>query len=129
MAAKTPLAKELEKARRKAQAEALAMTWEQQLMAYEVPPYVKEHRFNPPRLWRFDYAWPDLRLAVEIEGGVWVSGRHVDPKGFLADLEKYNTATLMGWMVLRVDSGMVDNGKAIQILLTVLDVLRGKGAT
>lgn len=128
MAAKTPLAKELEKARRKAQAEALAKTWEQQLMAHEVPPYVKEYRFNPPRRWRFDYAWVDLLLAVEIEGGVWVSGRHVDPQGFLADLEKYNTATLMGWMVLRVDSGMVDNGKAIQILLTVLDVLRGKGA-
>ena len=116
MAAKTPLAKELEKARRKAQAEALAMTWEQQLMAYEVPPYVKEHRFNPPRLWRFDYAWPDLRLAVEIEGGVWVSGRHTRGVGFRNDCIKYATASLLGWTVMRFTSDMVEDGTAIGFL-------------
>ncbi len=62
---------------------------------------VRELRFAPPRQWRFDYAFPDQRIALEVEGGVWTKGRHTRPRGFLGDIEKYNTATLMGWRVLR----------------------------
>ena len=63
---------------------------------------VKEYRFHPTRMWRFDYAMPSHKIAVEVEGGVWTQGRHTRPKGFLGDVEKYNTATMMGWRVLRV---------------------------
>lgn len=62
---------------------------------------VKEHKFHPTRKWRFDYAIPAHKIAVEVEGGVWTGGRHTSPKGFLGDIEKYNTATVMGWRVLR----------------------------
>lgn len=62
---------------------------------------VKEHKFHPTRRWRFDYAIPAHKIAVEVEGGVWTGGRHTSPKGFLNDMEKYNTATVMGWRVLR----------------------------
>lgn len=62
---------------------------------------VKEHRFHPTRRWRFDYAIPAHMIAIEVEGGVWTGGRHTSPKGFLGDVEKYNTATVMGWRVLR----------------------------
>lgn len=62
---------------------------------------IKEHRFHPPRLWRFDYAIPDFKIALEVEGGVWTQGRHTRPQGFLRDIEKYNTATLDGWRVFR----------------------------
>lgn len=62
---------------------------------------VKEFRFHPKRLWRFDYAIPEHKIALEVEGGVWTQGRHTRPKGFLGDVEKYNTATLMGWRVFR----------------------------
>ena len=62
---------------------------------------VKEYKFNPERKWRFDYAVPEYRIALEVEGGVWTSGRHTRPQGFLGDIEKYNTATLMGWRVFR----------------------------
>lgn len=62
---------------------------------------VKEHRFHPTRKWRFDYAIPAHKIAIEVEGGVWTGGRHTSPKGFLNDMEKYNTATIMGWRVLR----------------------------
>lgn len=62
---------------------------------------VKEFRFHPKRLWRFDYAIPLHKIALEVEGGVWTGGRHTSPKGFLGDMEKYNTATLMGWRVFR----------------------------
>lgn len=62
---------------------------------------VKEYKFHPTRRWRFDYAIPDHKIALEVEGGVWTGGRHTSPKGFLGDIEKYNTATLMGWRVFR----------------------------
>lgn len=61
-----------------------------------------EYRFHPDRKWRFDFAWPDARLALESEGGVFVGGGHGRGAKFIKDCEKYNEATLMGWRVLRV---------------------------
>lgn len=69
--------------------------------ADRVPEPVPEYRFHPHRRWRFDYAWPIYRVAVEIEGGVWTQGRHTRGAGYLADLAKYNSAALLGWLVLR----------------------------
>lgn len=62
---------------------------------------VKEHMFHWTRKWRFDYAIPDLKIAIEIDGGVWDYGRHNRPEGYINDMEKLNTATSMGWLVLR----------------------------
>lgn len=62
---------------------------------------VKEFKFHPVRKWRFDYAIPEHKIALEVEGGVWTGGRHTSSVGFLNDMEKYNTATLMGWRVFR----------------------------
>lgn len=62
---------------------------------------VKEHRFHPERKWRFDYAIPDLKIAVEVDGAVWTCGRHNRAAGYIADMEKLNTAASMGWLVLR----------------------------
>ena len=62
---------------------------------------VKEHRFHPTRKWRFDYAFPAYKVAVEIDGGVWQYGRHNRPQGYLADLEKFNAAAALGWRVLK----------------------------
>ena len=62
---------------------------------------VKEYRFHPVRKWRFDYAIPDLKVAIEIDGAVWNYGRHNRPEGYINDMEKLNTAASMGWLVLR----------------------------
>lgn len=59
---------------------------------------VREHRFHPTRRWRFDFAWPDAKVAVEMEGGAFTGGRHNRGN---ADIEKYNAAVLLGWRVLR----------------------------
>jgi len=66
-----------------------------------LPAPEREYRFDSERRWRFDFAWPSLKIAVEVEGGVWMRGRHVRPVGYLADLEKYNRAVVLGWRVLR----------------------------
>lgn len=66
-----------------------------------LPEPVREYRFDATRRWRFDLAWPDRMLAVEVEGGVWTGGRHTRPTGFIADAAKYNAAAAQGWTVLR----------------------------
>lgn len=66
-----------------------------------LPVPVCEHRFAPPRRWRFDYAWPELLVALEVEGGIWTGGRHTRGAGFLNDINKYNRAALLGWTVVR----------------------------
>lgn len=86
------------------------------LKAAKIPPPELEHRFHPPRRWRFDLAWPDQKLAVEVEGGVWLGGRHTRPAGFEADCEKYNQAALDGWQVLRVTNHMVEDGRALAVI-------------
>lgn len=64
-------------------------------------PCVAEHRFHPVRRWRFDYALPEAKVAIEIDGGLWTYGRHNRAAGYIADMEKLNAATLLGWRVLR----------------------------
>lgn len=66
-----------------------------------IPAPVAEHCFAPPRKWRFDYAWPDYFIALEVEGGVWKRGRHNRASGFLKDMEKYNRAAALGWRVVK----------------------------
>ena len=62
----------------------------------------KEFRFHETRRWRFDYAFPTLKIAVEVDGGVWTGGRHINPAGYINDMEKLNNAAAMGWLVLRI---------------------------
>lgn len=71
-----------------------------------------EHKFHPIRRWRFDWAWPHLKLAVEIEGGVWIGGRHTSGSGFEKDMEKYNEAVLLGWRILRFTPKQMQSGEA-----------------
>ena len=68
------------------------------------PELEQEYRFHPTRRWKADFAHIPSRTIFEIEGGVWCRGRHTSPKGFMADAEKYLTATLEGWTVIRLTS-------------------------
>ena len=73
-----------------------------------------EYRFWPPRRFRLDYAWPSYKLAVEIEGGIWIRGRHNRGKGFLNDMEKYNELARLGWRLYRFTPQ--ESGKAEKLL-------------
>ena len=83
------------------------------IRAANLPAPVREHRFAPPRRWRFDFAWPDLMLAAECEGATWTNGRHVRGKGIENDMEKYNQAALDGWVLLRFTAQMINSGEAL----------------
>lgn len=66
------------------------------------------------RLWRFDFAWPDLMFAVEIEGGQFMAsgGAHQRPYRFAGDMEKYNAAAALGWKVWRFTTEQVEQMEA-----------------
>ena len=79
-----------------------------------------EYRFYPKRKWRFDFAWPKEKVAVEQEGGTWTNhSRHTRGSGFLKDCEKYNKAALLGWKVLRYAPDQLLN-EAIRDLKEIL---------
>lgn len=86
----------------------------------------REHRFHPVRRWRFDFAFPDLRIAVEVEGGIYLpgGGRHNRGAGMEKDLEKYGEAQLLGWTVYRCSSGMVKSGAAVQTIRALVELKR-----
>lgn len=86
------------------------------IRATGLPTPEREVRFHATRKWRFDFAWPSRMLALEIEGGTHRRGRHTSPEGFERDCEKYNTAALGGWTVLRVTSDMVRDGRALALI-------------
>lgn len=82
---------------------------------------VYEYRFHPSRLWRFDIALPELKVAIEFEGGVFKRvGGHTTGGGFTGDCEKYNQAALLGWRVLRYTAPMVRKHMHFRDLQTVL---------
>lgn len=89
---------------------ALEATFDLGVKAWRLPQPQIEFRFHPSRKWRFDRAWPELRLAVEIDGGTWNGGRHTRPAGYAEDCDKLNTAALMGWTVLRFTGEHVRQG-------------------
>lgn len=86
----------------------------QQLAYVGITGFEREHRFHPTRKWRFDLADPARMIALEIEGGVWVRGRHTRSGGFIGDCEKYAEATLLGWQVYRFPSDWVTSGRALE---------------
>jgi len=70
------------------------------LRAASLPIPEAEYRFAPPRRWRFDYAWPASKVALEVQGGVWTGGRHSRGAAMLKEWEKLNTAAGLGWRML-----------------------------
>ncbi len=97
-----------------------------QIRTLGLPEPVREHRFCDRR-WRFDLAYPDRMLAIEVEGGVWSRGRHVRARGYEEDCIKYSQAAILGWRVIRVTPAMVQDGRAVQLLRLALGDVNADG--
>lgn len=85
----------------------------QHLQAYRIN-FTQEFQFNKDRRWRADFHILDTRILIEVEGGIWSGGRHTRGKGYIADMEKYNSATALGYSVYRYSTEQVKSGKAIE---------------
>lgn len=100
----------------------LEATFATQCLARGYPEPERELQFEPGRRWLLDFAWPAFRVAVEVDGGAWSSGRHTRGAGFRGDCQKLNRAALLGWFVLRGESSMVSSGELADALGELLEV-------
>lgn len=101
---------------------ALELELAEQVELLGLPTPVSEHKFHATRRWRFDFAWPELMVACEVEGATWAGGRHTRGAGFQKDAEKYGEAAIAGWRVIRVTSGMIKDGMAIELLARAIAI-------
>ncbi len=88
--------------------------------------YAKELKFHNIRKFRFDFAIPSAKLAIEVEGGIFKNGGHTRGRGYMKDLEKYNLAITEGWYVLRYSYETLCHIDTIKQIEIVLKNLTGK---
>nr|WP_216076880.1 endonuclease domain-containing protein [Acinetobacter defluvii] len=84
----------------------------QHLKTYNIE-FQTEFKFNPERKWRADFYIVGSNMLIEVEGGIWSNGRHTRAQGYLGDMEKYNSAQVLGYSVYRYSTEQVKSGKAI----------------
>ena len=75
-----------------------------------------EYKFHPTRKWLLDIAWPKQKIALEVQGGIWIGKGHGRPKRMKQDWEKHNAANIMGWKILYFEPSevcMTDTAKFI----------------
>lgn len=63
--------------------------------------YCEEFQFDDVRKFRFDWAIPTLKIAIEYEGLMSEKSGHTTIDGYSKDCQKYNLAIINGWKVLR----------------------------
>ena len=81
-------------------------------------PAVAQFRPIPGRRWSVDLCWPERRVAVELQGGIWaqrkdpVTGKRLGSahtgRGHERDMEKLNALQIAGWIVLQFSTTMVN---------------------
>ena len=98
------------------------------LGAAGIPRPVEEHRFHSTRMWRFDLAWPDRLVAVEVHGGTWIQGRHNRGDGYRGDREKMNEAALLGWLVIEVTAEHIKTAQALRWVREAFRITRSGAA-
>lgn len=94
---------------------------------------VAEYRFHPTRKFRFDWAWPAAKVAMEIEGGIYGRGKkcktcgrrgvagHTSVERLKTDMEKYTSAAILGWRLLRVTPAQFNSGEAGRLVRLALE--------
>ena len=98
-------------------AERLRREFDADLRANGFAPWEPEHKFalkTLGRKWAMDLAWPEARVAVEIEG----RGSHQRGR-YWTDMEKYNRAAAMGWLLIRVSYEMIADDTALALVKDV----------
>lgn len=97
---------------------------------FDTRPADKTARPKLPRAWAFDYAWLPVdcipneyepMVALEVEGGAWVGGRHTSGSGFTADMEKYSEAAAQGWRIIRVPPAKLCTPATIDLIRRALE--------
>jgi len=106
----------------------MKISFDVQLKVAGIPMPRTEYEFHPERDFRFDYAWPDHKVALESDGGIFGKGKkcelcgrrragaHSSIKDILRNMDKGNEAAILGWKVLHVTPDELVNGHAQWLL-------------
>lgn len=89
-----------------------------QIRLCDLPEPEREYRAIDGRKFRWDFAWPEHKLLVEVQGDIWAGRRgeqsgHTSGVGLSRDFEKNNMAVLAGWKVLYFTGNTIRNGEAV----------------
>ena len=122
----TELTKALKKATRNKLQEAFLNTWV--LCGGSRDYWTPEYKFHETKRWRFDFANPDDRIAVECNGGQWQQSGHSSGKGLQRDAEKLNAAASLGWRVYVLTTSMLSKREAIGNVQKILQEVKGERA-
>lgn len=77
--------------------------------------YRRNQPFIEGRKFQADFFWPRLRLALEVDGGVWMArGGHTTGSGYTSDRERDVEGLLQGVLTVRYTSDQVRKGYAIE---------------
>ena len=94
-----------------------------------------EYQFNQSRKWKIDFAIIPLKIAIEVEGGVFINssytdncgnkiirqgGRHNTGKGFIKDMEKYNSLAADNWVLIRATPNDLNSQKTTDFILKAI---------
>lgn len=77
-----------------------------------------EFYFCKDRKFRIDFAEPFLKIAIEIDGGIWMSGKsgHSSGTGIKRDQQKTTLLSQYGWSVLRFEPREAMSAKTIDVI-------------
>ena len=104
-------------------------TWRQ----LGLPAAVAEHGFCAERKWRFDFAFPKERVAIEVQGGIFgtgrkcrtcgqrKAGRHTRGTALVDEYEKLRAAAMLGWRVLPCLPRQIYTRELAEEILTALN--------
>lgn len=89
-----------------------------QIRLVGLPEPVREYRAIPERRFKWDFAWPDKNLMVEVQGDIWAGRRgeqsgHTSGVGLTRDYRKNNLAVAAGWRILYYTGAMIRTGEAV----------------
>lgn len=91
------------------------------LHSRDIPTPERQFLYAEGRKLRADFAWPEHRLLLEAQGGVYTRQAHGSITGILADIDRSNAAVLNGWRMLRVTPEMVRSGQALELIRAAMD--------
>lgn len=74
--------------------------------------WIYEYKYNTSRKFKFDYANLPMKIAIEMEGGIYTGTGHAKTGTYLKDMDKYNDAQLKGWIVLRYSWSQINKIEA-----------------
>ena len=110
--------KEANKQLARAEREKWERLFRNQIQLAGFPEAKEQHRFHPERKWMLDFAWPEVKLGCEIEGGIWRKGggAHSHPLNIERDIEKHNALVMCGWTFFRFTPQIIQSGAGLRMI-------------